>query len=483
MHLEFERIESLPRLAWCARLRRGDRVVRVRCGPWVEVREDRWVEGIWDGSFPKGAFDEALSLAGTGCRVEGDRLRFVASTGRGDRIHLTRRGDDLFVSNSLVFALVEAGDEPDLRFPYYEHEYYRIAREGLRRRDPTLPTREGSIAFHDCFDVSVGSDLSVRKVEKRSPPPPADFKDYLSLLEGCFARFFANAADPARARRYTPLAPVSRGYDSPALAVLAARHGCSAALTFEEIAPGRREPDDDGTPIAERLALEVKRLPMPRALAAEADAEFAVCPHGSARPYAVAERELEGVFLISGAPGGDMLSSAFAAPEGLTRDPRRGLGGTQTEFRLRVGFQVFKPWFLCWQHGEAIHRISLSQEMRPFRVPGEYDKPIARRIAEEAGIPRELFGQRKFAGGQLAVLKPKDLHEEGRDDYQKFVRSNAPRPGRLAALLRAIDLRLPDGRLKDAYRERVPARLRKAPSKGYLFHWGFHRVRDRYRVP
>ncbi len=34
--------------------------------------------------------------------------------------------------------------------------------------------------------------------------------------------------------------------------------------------------------------------------------------------------------------------------------------------------------------------------MNPWRVGGGYDKPIARRIAEERGVPRSLFGQTKL---------------------------------------------------------------------------------------
>ena len=42
-------------------------------------------------------------------------------------------------------------------------------------------------------------------------------------------------------------------------------------------------------------------------------------------------------------------------------------------------------------------QVGMSDDMAPYRVGGRYDRPIARRMVEEAGVPREAFGQRKRA--------------------------------------------------------------------------------------
>ena len=68
-----------------------------------------------------------------------------------------------------------------------------------------------------------------------------------------------------------------------------------------------------------------------------------------------------------------------------------GLG----EFRLRVGFaHVPIPAFgsMSVLHMRAIAR---SPEMSPWTLGNTYDRPIPRRLLEEAGIPREWFGQVK----------------------------------------------------------------------------------------
>ena len=54
MRFAFTRCDTLPRLAWCAHLRRGSGVARVYHGPWVETRDDWFVEGAWTGPFEEG---------------------------------------------------------------------------------------------------------------------------------------------------------------------------------------------------------------------------------------------------------------------------------------------------------------------------------------------------------------------------------------------------------------------------------------------
>jgi hypothetical protein len=67
------------------------------------------------------------------------------------------------------------------------------------------------------------------------------------------------------------------------------------------------------------------------------------------------------------------------------------------EFRLRAGFiHVPLPWFAALQMGSVQH-ISRSDEMRPWVLGMDNDRPIARRILEEAGIPRGRFADAKRA--------------------------------------------------------------------------------------
>ena len=43
----------------------------------------------------------------------------------------------------------------------------------------------------------------------------------------------------------------------------------------------------------------------------------------------------------------------------------------------------------------SIYQLTVSEEMAPWSVDYSYDKPIARRLVEEAGIDRDAFGVKK----------------------------------------------------------------------------------------
>jgi hypothetical protein len=72
-------------------------------------------------------------------------------------------------------------------------------------------------------------------------------------------------------------------------------------------------------------------------------------------------------------------------------------GTSLTEFRLSESFiHLPVPFIGATRHPE-IKEIANSDEMRRYSVGGSYDRPIARRIVEEAGVNREMFGQSKKA--------------------------------------------------------------------------------------
>jgi hypothetical protein len=110
----------------------------------------------------------------------------------------------------------------------------------------------------------------------------------------------------------------------------------------------------------------------------------------------------------------------------LNRVPGCALG----ELRLRVGFLHFAPATIAAaRHAPRIHRWNDTEELRPWSIGGDYDKPIARRIAEEAGVPRALFGQKKKGGPQTTRVP--------RTRLERFVDRLETSP-RLRTVLRAV---------------------------------------------
>jgi hypothetical protein len=126
---------------------------------------------------------------------------------------------------------------------------------------------------------------------------------------------------------------------------------------------------------------------------------------------------------------GRMLVSAFAG-DGMWwmhRPPRPSLwrsdqsGSSFGEWRLRVGFiHVPLPCFAAY-HYRVTRAISHSAEMRPWVTGRNYDKPIPRRILEEAGVPREMFGTTKRAvSGSIHTDGPAALAPATRAALEEF---------------------------------------------------------------
>lgn len=502
MQFEFLPIAALPRLAWCAEWTARTELVSVRHGPWVETRGDWFAEGAWDGDFLTGGFLDATTLAGSGGRLRAGEVVFASSTNRLGRLYAVRAGERLVVSNSLVFALVRAGDRPDPDYRRYYHDLVLHHRAGITGRPKTLPTAGGrELLLCDFCQLAVQPDLSLRLEPWAPGPVPGSFADHQRTLEATLAAVVANAADPARQQRYAPLAELSGGYDSTAVAVLAARAGCrrSVSILDERVQPGR----DSGADTARRLGFRHRDVPRFafRELPGVPELEFATGPLAQQVVIAPLAGALEGALLLGGRGGDDVwkLERGALAPA-LQRPSAVSIpGGSVTEFRLRVGYLRLPVPAIGIQHREALQRIMRSPELAPWSVGGGYDRPIPRRIAEEGGIPRGSFaraGKRPFPS--LHLRSAADLSAAGRRDNARF-RAALARRTRAAArvrhrlgcaagfLDRALELTLS----RVARATGLPLRLPRLVGEHYapayqdrlrLFHWGFEGLRDRYEA-
>ncbi|MCW5979276.1 MAG: hypothetical protein KIT09_14470 [Bryobacteraceae bacterium] len=411
MTLEFQLEPRLPRLAWAAALRQGTGVVRIIHGPWVETREGGFFEGAWNGPFEEGHFDRAEVFAGSGGRLQNREIVFAGPNHIYEQLLSVRAGDRLFVSNSLAFLLTISGERLDPEYPRYYLDLLDFHRAGIRVKQKRLRLLGSrSVELHDCCNLRVRRDLTASRLEKPLGPPPRDFGDYISFLDATVARVFANAHHPERKRAYRPVTMVSQGYDSTAVSALAARAGCREAVTFHRSNSRKGYIDDNGSALAASLGLRVTEYERTdfRSLPRDRHDEFYIEPWGGDRVLLLMERQLEGALLLTGRFGDNLwhrggrprwgIPGANGLPD--LQHPADSLmsGSSLGEFRLRTGFVHFPPAAARGLHAPAIHAIADSVAMRPWSVGGSYDKPVARRIAEEAGVPRRLFGQFKRGG-------------------------------------------------------------------------------------
>jgi hypothetical protein len=438
MRFELVPIAALPRLAWAARVAPGDPVVRVLHGPWVETRDDGFVEGAWDAPFAEWDFAASENFGGSGAMVVPDGVLFASPANMYERLHAVRNAEALFVSNSLAFVLALSGERLDPSHRHYYLELLDHYRCGIRVKEKSLRLAGGrTVTLHDCCNLLVGRDARTTRHEKRWGPGPATYDDYAALLHGTVAALVANASDGARRHPYRPLAMVSQGYDSTAVAAIARAAGCREAVTFLRSHSEHGYVDDSGEAVAEALGLAVtayerndfERLPDHRA------EEFYLEPWGVDRTMSVMARQLEGALLLSGRSAEAVWSRGgyrhWGLPDlqhPLNQTPGCALG----ELRLRTGFLHFAPATIAAvRHAPRIHRWNDGPELRPWSIGGDYDKPIARRIAEDAGVPRALFGQTKKGGAD------RPAHPGERTPAQRRV-ARIERSPRLRRVLRAI---------------------------------------------
>jgi hypothetical protein len=503
MRIRYRKRDSLPKLAWCARLRAGADTVWVDHGPWLEAHADHFFEGAWNGPLAEGRPDEATALSGSGARLADQGIVFASPTNKTEPLYSIRLESELLVSNSLVFVLTRAGDELDPTHPYYFTDFIRRL-SAAADVPKSIHTRTGRrVHLIDYGNLLVASDLSVTRREKSEPAPPSDYTDYVTDLRRTLRVLLDNAASSDRLRPYRPLVQLSRGYDSPAVAVLVRDAGGREAMTFSR---AEGEPtEDDGLAIAEVLGLvctEYDRFTY-KSYPGVPEAEFCAAGYaGSQVPLAAVEEQLRGSVLCTG-HGGDRVwcertSNALLAGPKLSIPAAANLSRASfNEFRLRVGFLHLPVPYIGMIHSTEIQAIARSPEMEPWCVGGSYDRPIQRRLVEEAGVPRRLFGQSKMASAHVRISKIGKMAAASQADYHVFyvgLRKRTPKLRRLKARARhALDkLHYKTLRFSTRHRlptlgiEMIPTRnihrldIRQPWKTHFTMHWGQERIRDRY---
>lgn len=382
--------ESVPALAWLA-ICEGPRVT-VHHGRAVETFEKGVFEGAWAGDFADGQFAAARGVFGSGVSFDEDGVLFVAPCHTLEALYFQSAGERFFVSNSLPFLL--SGSQSTPKWERRTSRRFATAVLGVEAYDAFLfDTDKGAVrrVIHDNLRW-----CSSRAPERVAKPPYADcstFHEYRDLLTEELRSLFANAADDRRRSPYTPLATCSSGYDSTAALALARPLGCERAVT---LATARQGVSDSGEDVAAALGVGLTCHPrVDEADIAHVHEFFATGMGAGDIVYSCFEPDLAGALLLTGFHG-DKVWAKDVKPNGVLE---RGdtSGSTLGEFRLRTNFVHVPVPFIAGRQHPSTARIGKSPEMAPYSVGGSYDRPIARRIAEEAGVPRDAFGTKKKA--------------------------------------------------------------------------------------
>jgi GT2 family glycosyltransferase len=492
--------KTIPCLSWCVRIKKGDPEVVLYHGSSVEVDQTGFSEGAWSSEFSKGDFANALFFTGSGGRITRETVEFGTSMHTLAPIYLIEGTGEIVVSNSLAFLLTQAEEDLDLRYKFYCYDLSSVM-EGIRKHSESIPTKSGNRIqlFYFC-NFELDRSGAVNRKPKAMPPAFEKYEDYCQFMRRQVELLAKNARDPKRKISYEPITTISSGFDSPACSLLAKAVGCKQAITFGNARGGGQ---DSGREIAERLGLEVLEYDRQDYLQQTgSEVEFlAAGTGGEDMVMAPLQDVLAGKLLFTGFYGliWDRINPDVG-PDILKSD---NSGLSLEEFRLRVGFlHLPAPYIGCCRHPD-IHRISNSIEMKPWATAdGCYDKPIPRRLLEEAGIPGTLFGQEKRAISQPFITVCRDdpppqevLSGQVFSEFTRFVKSvpffESPMERGYLFLMRKLNSL--NRFLLRACRQAglfhgagllVPVKFRKRITKNHLiFPWAVSRIKERYRLP
>jgi hypothetical protein len=437
MKLSYRLSPNLSPLSWVAMISPGTSAVSLVHGRFVETQPGFFVEGAWAGEFADGRMQDSDTVFGSGGTLAGGGLSFVSSIATTDFIYYSKRPHTTAVSNSLplLLAALEDGLTPECT------EYSLINMsilQGIRNYRPEIPTHSGQVQRLMHGNLRVDQN-GIERIEKPLPPHFHDFASYRDHLQDRIGKLFANARHSARKWPLQIYSTQSKGYDSTAVNALATPFGIDMTFT----SPGSKErgafyrgqqaelPSDDGTPVCEVLGLPcttIDRLRFRRDLTNEhfywagldnnQDLNLHQIQSFVDRPTLLLTGNLGEIWYTREAIGKARLQTVN---DELIRWDQAGHG--LGEVRLKAGMiQVAVP-FIGARRREEILQITGSAEMDAYRLGGAYDRPIPRRIAEEAGVPRKTFGQVKLASIVHLATPNLPVTEELRQAFFEHLRA------------------------------------------------------------
>jgi len=442
---------ALPGSAWLASVHSSTGVCVVEHGRLVEVREGFFVEGVWPGPFQDGHFDRYETFFGSGAiERAGGEFVFVPSSASVDYLYYRVTPGRTLCSNSLPYLLAASNDELD----EFDARYARInasIMKGIDGYEQRIPTRHGSVnrLIYYNLVIKVGGMEQAAK-----PPAPVfnTFEQYRTYFSDVLAGIIQNARADGRKNRLKVLSTQSTGYDSTAINSVSSS---AIDLTLCIGEPKERQnyfkkereanrPNDSGEEICRHLGLtmhSIDRRYFLRDPSAEEIYWAGLNCCEDMNLHEVSRYVENGALLFTGSSGDVVWSNAASLSPDYATNIKGQLERSDlschglSEARLHLGYVHAPAPYIGARNRKSIFDLSNSESMRPWSVGGSYDRPIPRRLAEEAGIPRTLFGQVKLAT-VVEILPPYLPHGERlRDEFAKYIREKRGRMTLLRMLI------------------------------------------------
>jgi len=404
LSVDIHRLTLLPRLAWVLKLE-GNRA-DVGVGSRVAVAEDSLFDGGYAFTSDPADLKPDAVYFGSGASWRDGKMTLIAPSHTFEGIWVVESASAVWASNS--YPLVVAASQPcgfDIRRARLAiRAVFRGVSAGGTEVYRSADTRV--LRCQNAF-VELGGPSGLSERQQCQALRFSDYETYTehlrTVLREVRASFSGNGFS----------AHASRGYDSAASAVLAASAGPTSVISVARTCMGQ---DDDGSIIGELLSLPIHRIdrPVRQTLVREFPGELVVAETIAPADHANVFEFFDGYTIgdevlsvpnevvadrvVVNGRGGDLMWDAHGAAWNDFVRPDRSShgGGGLSEYRLRAGFANVPLPAVAFNHADVVRRISLDAEMAPWRLGTDYDRPVPRRVIEEAGVPRGLFGERKM---------------------------------------------------------------------------------------
>ncbi len=410
---QIKQLTELPPLAWVGI--QSESGWSFTTGMGVEIRERGFYEGIWDGDFSESEPHDSDSAFGSGVNMSNGILTVLTPRHPYESTWVIQSPKKTYVSNSLAFALEVANISEDSPFflaitSAIASETFKESQKGVDRSG-SLIAAVGHVQLlrMNFFDFSIDSLGRINRLWRKPVKITPTFEAYSEMVSRTLKSLGANGRSKSRKGQFQPLVALSRGYDSAAVASWVSSEPNVTYVTLNVNVLGL---NDGGKSVAEALGhnalefhhfisdnIENLRFDFSGPLIGITEEFIATEGVGDDSAFYPFEPVLQGKTMLTGSYGDSIWSLDSGISPGLgTSTP---FGKSLAEFRLRTGFFHVPVPVIGARFPKPIKKISRSRRMSDWSIGGDYDRPIPRRVAEEAGVSRELFGQQKSATAPL----------------------------------------------------------------------------------
>jgi hypothetical protein len=406
--IKWHRDRKIPALAWLCESTPTKTTFLL--GPRVEKIGRTFFEGVWDGPVAKVGFRQSDNFFGTGCSFR-KYLVFTPPRHCFDAIYAATSHGMTYVTNSLALLIQTA-------LPSISDDTLRDLAERMKTHcneatalgvdlSSSLATSQDGWSFYRIMyhNFGLSEEGTPIRVFHHEQPPATTFEEYRSNLESVTKALTENATSKHRKFPLSVVSTISNGYDSTACTAIAKKAGCTVAHTISGDVRGR---SDSGEEIGAQLGVEVRTHAH---ILKTSDESLALHLDEDSMAYAAE-------FLATDGLGDDVVFASFGTDienclvfegsfgDGIWAKRRRTLAGLPTglptaksknEFHLRNATNFVPMPVIGAKFAEGIRAVLRQPDMAPFVLGTRYDRPLPRRIVEEAGGQRESFGQRKGA--------------------------------------------------------------------------------------